>query len=364
MRVQDITNYLESIAPKQYQESYDNSGLIVGHPNDEITGVLICLDSIEAIIDEAIENNCNLIIAHHPIVFSGIKRFNGNSYIERVIIKAIKNDIAIYSYHTNLDNAQKGVNSMIAEKLNLINCKTLNPKKGLIKKLQTYCPKEYTQKVLSSLFEVGAGQIGNYKECSFTVEGNGSFKALDGAQPFVGEIDQRHIETEDKIEILYPNHLENKVISTLLSQHPYESVAYDLFQLDNKHESVGTGLIGELEQEMNSKEFLRFLKNTMQTDCIRYTNISSNTIKSVALCGGAGSFLLKKAIHQKADVFITGDFKYHQFFDAEDKIIIADIGHYESEQFTKDLIYRILSEKFSNFAFLISKINTNPINYL
>lgn len=364
MIVRDITQCLEEIAPSAHQESYDNSGLIVGSPTMELTGVLICLDSTEEIIDEAIANNCNMVIAHHPIVFSGLKRFNGSDYIQRTIIKAIKNDIAIYSIHTNLDNATEGVNAMIGEKLGLINTRILSPKKGILKKLATYAPSMNKEKVLNALFNAGAGNIGNYDECSFSHEGEGSFKANENAEPHVGEINKRHLEKEVKIEVIVPSHLERKVVKALLKAHPYEEVAYDIYTLENKNNYVGSGLIGELPEPVESLAFLKSLKSNMQTECVRHTDVLKKNIKTVALCGGAGSFLLGTAIGQGADVFITGDFKYHQFFDADGKIVIADIGHYESEQFTKDLIYRILSEKFSNFAFLLSKVNTNPINYL
>jgi dinuclear metal center YbgI/SA1388 family protein len=364
MRIKDITTIIEAIAPLSYQESYDNAGLIVGNYNDEVKGILICLDSTEAIIDEAIAKNCNMIIAHHPIVFSGLKKFNGKNYIERTIIKAIKNDISIYASHTNVDNVTGGVSFKMAEKIGLINSKVLAPKTNLLSKVVTYCPHEQAESVRKAMFSEGAGTIGNYDECSFNTEGIGTFRAGENANPFVGNKNEQHHEKETRIEMIVVNHQINQVIKALVQAHPYEEVAYDIYPLKNELKTIGSGLIGELAIEEDSLTFLKRLKFDLKTDCIRHTKITSKTIKKVALCGGAGSFLLGDAIREQADIFITGDFKYHQFFDAENKIIIADVGHYESEQFTNELFYDILSKKITNFAIHLSEVNTNPINYL
>lgn len=364
MKLREITNYLESFAPLAYQESYDNSGLICGHHDMEITGAVICLDSTEAVIEEAIANKCNLVIAHHPIVFSGIKKFNGKNYVERVIIKAIQNNIAIYAAHTNLDNVAKGVNSKIAEKIGLTNCKILAPMYNTLKKLTTFCPDDQAAALRAALFAAGGGAIGNYNECSFNTSGLGTFKAGENTNPFVGEKGKQHEEKETKIELIYPGYLESRLLKALFTAHPYEEVAYDIIALDNANNSIGAGMVGELAEEIEETIFLKHLKQTMKTDMVRYTALKGKKIKTVAVCGGSGSFLLKNAIAAGADVFVTGDFKYHQFFDAENQIVIADIGHYETEQFTMELFYDILSEKFSTFAIHLSKINTNPINYL
>jgi len=363
MKIREITSIIEDFAPLSYQESYDNAGLIVGNNEDDVNGVLICLDSTEEIIDEAIAKNCNLIIAHHPIVFSGIKKLNGKNYIERTIIKAIKNNIAIYAAHTNLDNATNGVSFKMAEKIGLKNCKVLSPNKNTLSKLVTFCPTDKANEVRQAMFNAGAGSIGNYDECSFNADGTGTFRAKKNTNPTVGNIGEQHHEKEVKIETIVENHQINNVVKALIDAHPYEEVAYDIYPLKNALNTVGSGIIGELKEE-KSLSFLKRLKTNLKTDCIRHTKLTSKTIKTVALCGGSGSFLLSNAIAQKADIFITGDFKYHQFFDAEDKIIIADVGHYESEQFTNELFYDILSKKITNFAIHLSEINTNPINYL
>lgn len=365
MKIREVVNYLEAIAPPALQESYDNAGLIVGDPTSAVTGILIALDAIEAIIDEAIEKGCNLVVAHHPIVFGGLKKFTGKNYVERVIIKAIQHNIAIYAAHTNLDNVyQNGVNGKIAEKLGLVNTRILAPKKGLLKKLYVFVPKQATEQVKQAMFDAGAGCIGNYNECSFSVEGVGSFKANEQSNPSVGTIGKRHHEPENKVEVIFPAYLEAKIVAALCAAHPYEEVAYDVVALTNAAPQIGAGLLGELEEPMDAMDFLTLLKKQMKTDCVRYTALCKTKIQRVALCGGAGSFLLKQAQGAHADIFITGDYKYHQFFDAENRIIIADIGHYESEQFTIELFYELLTQKFRNFAIHCTEINTNPINYL
>jgi len=364
MKIKQITNFLESIAPLEYQESYDNSGLIVGDAKSEVKGALITLDCTEAIIDEAIETGCNLVIAHHPIIFSGLKKLNGSNYIERTVIKAIKNDIAIYAIHTNLDNVHNGVSAKIAEKLGLENCKILAPKSDLLRQLVVYCPTANAKTLKTALFEAGAGTIGDYDQCSFTSIGEGTFRANENCTPFVGEIGENHTENEDRIEVIYPKFKERAILNAMEVAHHYEKVAHQIYVLENKHQLVGSGIIGELKTPVEAQVFLKDLKLNMQTDCVRHTPLLKQQIKTVAVCGGSGSFLLKNAIAAKADIFITADFKYHEFFDAENKIVIADIGHYESEQFTKDLIYDLLVKNFTKFAVRLSKVNTNPIKYL
>ena len=364
MKIKEITRFLEGIAPLNYQESYDNSGLIVGDEDMQVTSVLICLDSVEEVIEEAIENGCNLVIAHHPIIFSGLKKLNGKNHIERTIIKAIKNDIAIYAIHTNLDNIKGGVSSKIADLLDLKNQQILLPKRDLFRKLEVYVPKESAEEVQNALFASGAGSIGDYKNCSFQSEGVGTFFPKEDSQPSIGEVGTQERVEEVKIEVIFPKNIEKSLLIGMKNVHPYEEVAYQIYILDNVVPQVGSGVVGKLNEEVTSEEFLKTLKNTMKTDCIRHTKLVKNTIKKVAVCGGSGSFLLNNAKEVGADIFITGDFKYHEFFNAENNIIIADVGHYESEQFTKELIYNLLINNFSKFAVLLSKINTNPINYL
>jgi dinuclear metal center YbgI/SA1388 family protein len=318
MRVKDITSYLESIAPLSYQESYDNAGLIVGDPNAEVTAVLICLDSIESIIDEAIERGCQLVIAHHPIVFSGIKKFNGKNYVERVVMKAIKNDIAIYAAHTNLDNVQNGVNAKICEKLGLTNTRILSPKKNILRKLVVFCPTADADNIRTALHDAGAGRIGDYDQCSFNLLGKGTFRAGENSNPVVGKVGKQHTEEEMRIEVVYRIPAEQEIIGALMKVHPYEEVPYDIYALNNKDAQIGSGMVGELTEPMEEQQFLAELK----------------------------------------------DYKYHEFFDAEGRIVIADIGHYESEQFTSELFRDFLTKKFPNFAFHLTEVNTNPVNYI
>lgn len=363
MKIKELTNYLESVAPLPYQESYDNAGLLTGNPNEEVTGVLLTLDCIETIIEEAISKKCNLVIAHHPIVFGGLKRLTGRNYVERTVIKAIKNDIAIYAIHTNLDNVLNGVNAKIAEKIGLENVKILLPKRNMLKKLTTFVPIEATEKVLEALHEAGAGNIGNYSHCSFSVVGEGSFKPNDKANPHIGEAGILEKVQEMRIEVVFPSHTESRIIGALKKAHPYEEVAYYVHTLENESQEIGSGMIGNLVTAMDESDFLRHLKEKMQVSCIKHTALLGKKIKKVAICGGAGGFLLRNAIAAGADIFITSDYKYHEFFDADSQIIIADIGHYESEQFTKELLFELLEKRFEILKINISEVNTNPVKY-
>lgn len=362
-KIKQVTQQLEKLAPVHYQESYDNAGLIVGNPETEVTGILFSLDVTEAVVAEAMEKNCNLIVAHHPIVFKGLKKLNGSNYVERTVIKAIKNDIALYAIHTNLDHVAQGVNGKIAERLQLRNIRILAPKKQLLSRLKFFVPVESSQKVLDALFEAGAGAIGQYKNCSFRTQGTGTFRPGDGANPVIGTKGVDEKVAENSIEVMFPAYLESTILSVLKENHPYEEVAYYLQSLENENQEVGAGAIGELADPMEPQDFLQFVKDHMKTALIRHTVPLNKKIQRVAVCGGAGSFLLHNAIKAKADVFITADYKYHEFFDADNHIMICDIGHFESEVFTKDLLYNYLSGIFSNFALCLSEVNTNPVRY-
>lgn len=362
-KVTDIVRHLESIAPPSLQESYDNASLITGSAAMEVTGILITLDCIESVVEEAIEQGCNLIVAHHPIVFRGLKQLNGKNYVERTVIKAIKNDIAIYAIHTNLDNVINGVNRKICEKLGLENIKILAPKKGTLQKLVTFIPVADSEEVIESMHQAGAGNIGNYSDCSFRITGTGYFKPNEDADPVIGESGIREEVEEDRVELVYPKHLQGNVLNALKSAHPYEEVAYYISDLENSNQEVGAGMIGDLPIEMTATEFLFYLKDKMNLNTIRYTEKTQPKIKKVAVCGGAGSFLLGKAKSRRADAFVTADFKYHEFFDAEGQIMITDIGHYESEIFTKELLHSFLREKFANIATCLSRVDTNPVKY-
>ncbi|MEQ8582947.1 MAG: Nif3-like dinuclear metal center hexameric protein [Marinoscillum sp.] len=364
MRIKDITDFLEQFAPLSYQESYDNSGLLVGDANAELSGVSITLDVTERVIDEAIRNRDNLIIAHHPLIFKGLKSLTGKHWVERCVIKALKNNIALYAIHTNLDNVHLGVNRKIAEQLALKNIRILSPKSEILSKLVTFVPHEDAQRVLDALYAAGAGQIGQYDHCSFQSDGTGTFRPGENSNPHIGTHNVDETVSEKRIELVFPTYLKSKIVSALHNSHPYEEVAYYLSALSNTHQEVGSGIVGELSSPMDTLEFLRHLKQTMRTECVRHTSICNEKVSKIALCGGAGSFLLSKAIGAGADVFITGDFKYHDFFEADSRIVVADIGHFESEQFTKDLLYDIISEKFTNIALRLSEVQTNPINYL
>ena len=363
MQIKEITNYLESLAPIGTAESYDNCGLLVGDFSTEVTQTLLTLDCTEEIVDEAIEQGCNLIIAHHPIVFSGQKKLNGKNYVERTVIKAIKNDVAIYAIHTNLDNYRFGVNFEIGKRLNLKNLRVLSPKKDALTKLVVFVPTKNKENLIQALFKAGAGSIGNYAQCSFESEGVGGFLPLVNSNPNLGEIGKRETVKETKVEVLVERSKMNRVLQAMFNEHPYEEVAYDVISLENENKYLGSGMLGELETPLETVDFLTQLKTVFNCGIIKHTDLCKKAIKTVAFCGGAGSFLLSDAKRNKADIFITGDYKYHEFFDAENQIIIADVGHYESEQYTPHLLARILKEKFANFAVRLTGKNTNPIKY-
>lgn len=364
MKIGQIIECLEAFAPLRYQEHYDNAGLLVGNAGVELSNALLTLDVTEEVMAEAIRENCNLVIAHHPVIWGGLKKITGSTWVERVVMEAIRHDIAIYAAHTNLDNVRLGVSNRICDRLGLTRREVLLPMPGVLKKLITFAPSEAAERVRDALFGAGAGHIGNYGECSFNMEGTGTFKGSLETHPYTGSPGERHYEKETRIEVVFPIHLEQKITSALLQSHPYEEVAYDILPLGNAHQGLGAGMTGELPEAMEEEEFLRFLKESMQTGCIRHTRLTGRKVKKIAVCGGAGSFLLKNAIRSGAEVFVSADFKYHEFFDADNQLIIADIGHYESEQFTVDLFYDLLKGKFPNFAPLKSTIRSNPVNYL
>ena len=364
MNVKSICELIEEVAPLSLQESYDNAGLLVGDSQMEINSVLISIDVTEEVIEEAIRKSCNLIVSHHPLIFSGLKRLTSQNEVQRCVAKAIKNDIAIYAAHTNLDNVLKGVSGKMAEKIGLLNVRILQPKQNGLLKLITYVPRLHSYGVRQALFEAGAGQIGNYDSCSFNADGTGTFKANEKAQPFVGKIDELHSEPETRIEVILPDYLKNQVLEALLKRHPYEEPAYDFIPLRNAWNQVGAGVLGELEEPEDELGFLNRIKEIFHNPTIKYTNLLGKKIKRVALCGGSGSSFLPDALKAKADIYISGDFKYHEFFDAQRRILIADIGHFESEQFTKDIFFEIITKKMPTFAVQISDSKTNPINYL
>jgi dinuclear metal center YbgI/SA1388 family protein len=297
------------------------------------------------------------------MVLSGLKRFNGSTYVERAVMLAIKNDIALYAIHTNFDNVHNGVNHYLCELLGIQDTRILQPKSDLIYKLVTFVPKMHVSQVQSALFDAGAGKIGDYSECSFSTMGEGTFKPGEGTTPFVGKVNERHLEHEVRLEVVFEAWKKNQILDALNNAHPYEEVAVDVFVLDQEHSKIGSGMVGELENEMSPFEFFDKVKDILDVSMVKHTNFLTSTIKRIAVCGGSGFFLLNAAKRSGADVFITSDVKYHEFFDAENDIVIADIGHWESEHRTIEWIQRILNEKFATFAVHLSKTNTNPVKY-
>ena len=363
MKIKEIVSCLETLAHPSLQEGYDNAGLIIGNMNWECTGIIISLDVTEEVVDEALAKNCNLIVAHHPVIFGGLKKITGKNYVERTVISAIKNDIAMYAIHTNLDNVLWGVNGKMADLLGLVNRSVLQPKNNTLKKLFTFVPVPFAETVRNALFAAGAGHIANYSECSFNTSGTGTFKPGIGTSPFIGTAGERSTAEEIRIEAVYPDWLGSNIIDALLTVHPYEEVAYDIISLQNPLPQAGSGLAGELTEPITETAFLEMVKKTFSLTLIRHTPLTGKPVKKIALCGGAGSFLIGAAQAAGADFYLTSDVKYHEFFDANGRLVIADIGHYESEQFTIDLLFDLLTEKFPTFAVLKTGVKTNPVHY-
>jgi dinuclear metal center YbgI/SA1388 family protein len=363
MKIRDLIHIIEEHAPLSFQEGYDNSGLLIGGFDEEVNKALICIDITEDILNEAAEKNCDIIISHHPLIFKGLKRITESCPTERIIKKAIKNNIAIYSAHTNLDNTIYGVSHILAEKLGLKELKILEPKAEMLSKLVTFCPLSHSNQVRQAIFDAGGGKIGNYDCCSYNISGEGSFRALEGTNPYVGEKNKIHFENETRIEVIFPKYLEDNIVRAMIAAHPYEEVAFDLYPLNNKWNQVGSGVIGNIEPR-EEIDFLMEVKKLTGVKTIKHSKLRNKPVGKVAICGGSGSFLINRALKQKADIFITSDIKYHDFMDVDNNMILADIGHYESEQFSKELIYNVITKKIPNFAVLISEINTNPVYYL
>ena len=363
MIVREVAQILESLAPLATAEDFDNVGLLVGDPQSEVTGILVTLDTLESVVDEAIVKDCNLIVSFHPILFKGLKRIGTETYVERVVTKAIQNKVAIYAVHTALDNANEGVNAAICETLGLQDRAILIPKPAGIKKLSTYVPATALDQVLTGLFEAGAGEIGKYSHCSFLLEGRGSFKPDAEAQPSVGTPGALHTEKETQVQVVFPSNKKSQVVAALFQHHPYEEIAYEIFALENTNRHVGLGMMGTLPEPMQEKDFLTLVKDRFNTGCIRHSQLRDTAVQKIAVLGGSGAFAIGAARAQQADAFITADLKYHDFFEAEGEILLMDIGHYESEQFTKPLLYDFLRKKIPNFAILLSESNTNPIYY-
>lgn len=363
MKIAEIISSLEKLAPRVYQEAYDNSGLICGNPDAGINKVLCTLDCTEAVIHEAVARGCGMVVAHHPIVFSGLKSLTGKTYVERTVMEAIRQDVAIYAIHTNLDKAWMGVNRKMGEKLGLQNLETLHPEQDVLRKIYTYVPQNDLDRVREAMFKAGAGHIGEYDQCSFNTPGTGTFRGSSDSKPSVGKAGESTSEEEIRVEMIFPVHLQQQIVEALISSHPYEEVAYDLVKLENDHQRIGSGMIGSLPSPLDEKGLLALVGRVFKCEVIRHTALLGRQIERVAICGGAGRFLLNDAIRRGADVFITADIKYHEFFDAEHKLLMMDIGHHESEQFTPELLKEYIEEKFPTFAVLLSEAITNPVHY-
>lgn len=364
MKVGELSSFLSQKINLSLQEDYDNSGLQIGDPSSEITSVLLSLDITEDVLDEAILKGVSMIVSHHPLIFKGLKSLSGETTTERIVALAIKKNIAIYSAHTNLDIIQGGVSYRMAEKMGLKNIVALSELKGRLLKVIVFVPAAYLEAVKEAMYKAGGGTIGKYDNCSFSSQGKGTFRALEGADPKVGTIGQVHSEDEYRLEVMIPDYLKSAVLKAMMDAHPYEEVAYDILRLENSFTGTGLGCYGELEKEIRAIDFLARIKEVFDARGIKYSGDKNKVIRKVALCGGSGAELIPDAIARGADIFISADIKYHSFFETDRGLVIADIGHYESEKFSLEILYEIITKKFPKFAVQFSKSNKNPINYL
>lgn len=364
MKINEILEVLEAMAPLAYAEDFDNTGLLTGNPNTDCTGILVCHDALEEVIDEAVKKNCNLVVCFHPIIFKGLKSLTGRDYVERAVIKAIRNDIAIYSVHTALDNHRRGVNKIICDTLGLTNTKILIPKEKFIRKLVTYTVADNFVELRNALFDAGAGQIGNYDDCSFSSKGIGTYMGNENSNPEIGNRFEFVQSEEIKLEVTFEKHQQAAILKALFAAHLYEEVAYEIYELENAHQHIGLGMIGDLPQPTGAREFLMEVRDKMQCGGIRHSALMDKPVERIAVLGGSGAFAIPHAIRAGADVLVTADLKYHDYYQAEGKIVLADIGHYESERFTKNYIVDFLKKKIPNFAIILSELNTNPVKYL
>jgi dinuclear metal center YbgI/SA1388 family protein len=363
MKLHALIRVMEEFAPLDFQEEYDNSGLLVGDPQMNIHGVMICLDFSLTVIAEAVSRQCNLVISHHPVMFRGIKKIIRGNKDSDIIREAIINNVALYAMHTNLDNSANGLNRLLSRRLGLENPAILLPRKNMLLKLATFCPIDHADKVRMAMFDAGAGQIGNYDWCSYNVEGKGTFRASGDARPFVGEPNSLHIENEIRVEVILPAYLETNIVKALKDAHPYEEVAYDIYPLRNHFPKAGSGMYGMLPARMAEEEFLWRVKTIVDLPVLRHSRFTGKPVQSVAICSGSGGFLINDVLRYKIDAFLTGDLRYHDFSTADGSLLLVDIGHFESECIIKELISELLIEKFPTFAVLISENEKNPVNY-
>ncbi|MEB2340804.1 MAG: Nif3-like dinuclear metal center hexameric protein [Flavobacteriia bacterium] len=363
MKIKEVIQALEQWAPPMLQEDYDNSRLQTGHPDQDVNAALLTLDCTEAVVAEAVDKGCGLVITHHPVIFKGLKSLTGATDVERTILAAVRNNVAIYAMHTNLDNVIDGVSGEMAARLGLKPLHVLDPKPGQLLKLAVFVPKDHADAVRDAMFAAGAGRVGAYDECSFNLDGTGTFRAGEGTNPFVGEKGKRHGEHEVRVEVICPATVQQAVVTAMEAAHPYEEVAYDLYPLLNRHQGVGSGLVGEFEAPMGEGAFLDLVKSVFGPPAIRHTALRNRPVKRVALCGGSGAFLIGKAMAAGADAYVTGDIKYHEFFLPDGRMLLADIGHFESERFTPSLIQHRLARILPTFATRLSETGTNPIHF-
>ena len=359
MIIEELTTFIEDKFPLSQQESYDNCGLIVGDPKKTVKKVLLALDCTEQVIKEAKLKKADVIITHHPLMFSSINKLTANDYEGSLIIKLIKSDIALYAVHTNLDNSINGINKYLALKLGLKNLQILVGKEKTFKKIITFVPKAYSQKVITALSAAKAGNIGLYSHCAFVTEGSGCFKPEKGAKPFLGELSKINQVEEVKLEMVFASENQKMIENSLKKAHPYEQPAFDIIELANPNPDIGAGIYGDLPAQINTAEFLKLVKTKLNLSYIRQSNSAKKFISKVAICSGAGFFVFEQAKRLNVDALVTSEIKHHEFLAAENNILLCDIDHHEGEIAAVNILDQIL-QKLENIDTLISKHNLSP----
>ena len=361
-----ISEFIRQLSTKirfSYAEDFDNVGLLCGRPEQELRGVLVCHDALESVVQEAIEKGCNCIVAFHPIIFSGLKSITGKSYVERAVMLALENKIAIIAVHTAWDNDFYGVNHGIAKALGLRHLQVLIPKKDALSQLRFFVPVEAAEQVRSAIFATGAGTIGQYADCSFNIHGTGTFLPLEKASPAYGEVGTWEQVSEMEVQILVENWQLPAAIQAMKDAHPYEEVAYYVTSLRNENHHAGLGQFGLLDEEMSAQEFLSECRAVFDVPVIRTSSHFTGRIRKVAVLGGSGASGISAAKKLGCDAYVSSDFKYHDFFQGDENFLLADVGHFESERFVSQQLADVISNILPTFAVLKSETKTNPVNY-
>ncbi|WP_371370673.1 Nif3-like dinuclear metal center hexameric protein [Sporomusa aerivorans] len=352
VKCRDIIAEVEQLAPKHFAESWDNVGLLIGRPDQDIHKVLVTLDVDTAVVEEAIAVQADMIVAHHPLLFKGLTRIRTDSPQGNMLASLIKKDVAVYAAHTNLDSAPGGVNDVLARKLNLRNVVPLTTVyQEKLHKLVVFVPVSHVETVRAAMTAAGAGHIGNYSHCTFQTQGVGTFLPLAGTSPYIGEQNKLEYVEEYRLETIIPLSIRSQVVSAMLAAHPYEEVAYDDYLLQNTGPGSGLGRVGELSQPLTLADFINQIKSALCIQSLKAAGPTKTFIQKVAVCGGSGASLIKNAITAGADVLVTGDVKYHEAQEAiAAGLNIIDAGHFATEQPVVECLVEYLNQCASKNA--------------